>query len=149
MVNEPKVVINAQEHKAVIPASQASIELVRIKGTWPFDLFPDTMIIEEKRIVIKRNNLLFSTTITMPMSRLTIFEVTHSILFSSIHITGYTGYWIEADMQWLSYKDAQKVKDIVDGIRLKDSESIEILQHDKKTLIKTFETLGQTNTIMT
>lgn len=141
--SEPLVMVRKRDQQTLIPANQASQELVRIKGQFPFDLFPDELIVEEKRLVIKRRVFPFYvTTLTIPLSKVTMFEVTHSILFSSLYIKGFIGSNLETTFQWLSHTAAQKVKDIVDGLRLKDSESIDVLEHEKEHRIYTLERLG-------
>lgn len=139
---EPMVAVGKRE-KTLMPASEASLELVRVKGTWPFDLSPDILIVEERRVIIKRRTFPFyTTTTTIPLNKILMFEVTHSIFFSSIYMKGYVGYNIETAFQWLSHKSAQKVKDVVDGLRLQQNEAIEVLEHDKKGMSYALEKLG-------
>lgn len=139
---EPMVTVGRKD-KTLVPASEASMELARVEGIWPFDFFPDAIIIEEKRIIIKRRMFPFyTTTTTIPVSKILMFEVTHSIFFSSVYMKGYVGYNLEETFQWLSHKDAQRIKDVVDGLRLSQNESIEVLEHDKKGMSYTLEKLG-------
>lgn len=141
---EPLVMIKKfQQPHSTLPASQASRVLLHAKGKWPFDLVPDELIIEEKRIIVKRHFFPFVTTInTIPMNKLTNFEVTHSIFFSSVHIKAN----LIADMvfQWLDHKDAQEAKELIDGIRIRDNESIVVLEQEKRRYIQTLELIGQT-----
>lgn len=140
---EPMVSVGT-EH-AVLPASEVSKELLRAKGIWPFDLFPDELIIEEKRIVIKRNIFpFFSTTTTLPISRLTLFEWNKSILFSSVYIKGAYTDNIEITISWLSHKDAKKAKELIDGLSMKQNEAMEIMEHDRGRFIRALRIMGQT-----
>ena len=143
-VHKPEPLVSVGKHgKILIPASQVSMELMRVKGSFPFDLFPDELIIEEKRLVIKRCSFpCFVTTITIPMAKLVMLEVSNSFFFSSLYIRGFIGYNIETTFSWLSQKTAQKVKDVVDGIRLGESEMVEVLEHDKKNMTYALEKLG-------
>lgn len=140
---EPLVMMKKSAKQTVVQASDASPEIFRIKGRFPFDLYPDELIVEEKRLILKRNFFPWVSQITtVPISKLVSFEVTHSILFSSIFIKwGYSS--AETTFQWLTHKDAQKAKEITDGIRLRDNESIQVLEQDKKNLSRTFQFLGQ------
>lgn len=144
LYREPMVSVGA-EH-AVLPASQVSKELFRAKGIWPFDLFPDELIIEEKRIIIKRNIFpFFSTTTTLPVSRLTLFEWNKSIFFSSVFIRGAYTDNIEITMSWLSHDDAQKAKELIDGLSLKQNETMEIMEGDRRRFIRALRIMGQTS----
>lgn len=139
---EPMVAVGKKK-KTLMPASEASLELIRMDGKWPFDFFPDTIIVEEKRIILKRRTFPFyTTTTTVPLGKLLIFEVSHSVFFSSVYLKAYIGYSVEETFQWLTHKSAQRIKDIVDGLRLQETESIEVLEHDKKTMPYTLEKLG-------
>lgn len=142
-INEPMVMIKKSAKPVILPASEASPELFRLKGIVPFDLFPDELIIEEKRIIIKRNFFPFiSQILTIPIGKLSSFEVTHSIFFSSIYLK-WGGVDSEATFQWLHHKDAQQAKEIMDGIRLRDNESLVVFEKDKKGKAKAFQTLGR------
>lgn len=117
---------------------------MRIHGTWPFDLAPDELIIQEKRIIIKRN--IFpagGSVISLPLNKLVSFEVNHAFFYSALYIKG-EGESLNYLMQWLKPKDAVRAKEIIDGLRLKQSESIEIKEKDPKKIAKTLESLGRT-----
>lgn len=140
---EPLVMMKKSSKQTLVQASHASQEIFRIKGRFPFDLYPDELIVEEKRLILKRNFFPWVSQITtVPIAKLVSFEVTHSIFFSSIFIKwGYASS--DTTFQWLTHKDAQKAKEIMDGIRLRDNESIQVLEQDKNNLSRTFQVLGQ------
>lgn len=140
---EPMVMVKKFLDKTVLPASEVSPELFRAKGTWPFDLFPDELIIEVKRIVIKRNYFPFVSTVsTIPINNLLVFELTHSLFFSSLYIREAYGDNLNTTFCWLSHKDAQKAKDLVDGLRLKETEAIEVVERDRGKLSLALRILG-------
>lgn len=138
---EPLVMMKKQQ--GMVPASQASPVLFSAKGRWPFDFIPDELIIEEKRIIIKRKFFPFTSTITtVPMNKLTNFEVTHSIFYSSVHIKA--PLVIDTVFQWMKNSDAQEAKELIDGIRMRDNESIVVMEQDRNRFIQTLELIGQT-----
>lgn len=139
-------VIIKQDNNTVtqVPAIEVSKELLRIRGTWPFDFAPDELIIEEKRIIIKRNNFpVGGSVMSLPFQKLVSFEVNHAFFYSAIYIKG-EGEALNYIMQWLKPKDAIRAKEIVDGLRLKQSESIEIKEKDPHKISQTLQTLGRT-----
>lgn len=141
---EPLVMIKrtSQTPSNTLPATEATPVLFYAKGKRPFDFIPDELIIEEKRIIVKRHFFPFVTTLTtVPMNKLTNFEVTHSFMYSSVHIKAN----LIADMvfSWLDKNDAQEAKEIIDGLRLRDNESIVVLEHGKNRFIQTLQLMGQ------
>lgn len=140
----PIVIIHTKNESHPLAASQVSRELLRIKGSWPFDLAPDELIIEEKRLIIKRNNFPFGgSVVTLPLQKLTTFEVNQAYFYSALYIKG-EGNTLNTIIQWLKPEDALKAKEVVDGLRLKESESIEIKTENKEEMVEALKTLGQT-----
>lgn len=140
---DPYVVIKKSLDRKIVQASSVSKFLFKAKGTWPFDLLPDELIIEEKRLIIKTRIFPFYTTVnSLPLSRLTVFELTNSIFFSGIKIKGSYGDGIDLTFSWLKHSVAEKVKTLVDGLRLKESESIELTSTDKNSMVSTLQMIG-------
>lgn len=140
----PIVIIHTKNESHPLAASQVSRELLRIKGSWPFDLAPDELIIEEKRLIIKRNNFPFGgSVVTLPLQKLTTFEVNQAYFYSALYIKG-EGNTLNTIIQWLKPEDALKAKEVVDGLRLKESESIEIKTENKEEMVEALKTLGET-----
>ena len=137
------VVVKKNLSRKIVEASDVSKFLFKAKGTWPFDLLPDELIIEEKRIIIKTRIFPFYTTINMlPLNRITVFELTNSLFFSGIKIKGSYGDGIDMTFSWLKHSVAAKAKSLVDGLRLKESESIELTSTDKKNMVATLQLIG-------
>ncbi len=140
---EPYVVVKKNFERTVVAASQVSAFLYKAKGTWPFDLIPDELVVEEKRLVIKRRYFPFFTVITtVPLSRVTVFELTQSIFFSGIRIKGSYGDGVDTVFQWLTHDSAQKLKSVVEGLRLKETESVELLNQDRKSKVQALQLIG-------
>lgn len=143
--NNALVVIKRNNKEAqAVPASEISRELLRIRGTWPFDMAQDELIIEEKRIIIKRNTFPFGGyVLSLPIKKLVSFEVNHAFFYSALYIKG-EGNSLNYVMQWLKPKDAIRAKELVDGLRLQESELIEIKEKDPEKLAQTLESIGHT-----
>ncbi len=125
-----------------MPPADVSPELLRIKGTWPYDLNPDELIIEEKRIIIKRNYFpAGGSVITVPVHNLSSFELNHALLFSAVYIKE-KGKEDAIVVQWLKQKAASRAKAIIDGLLLKESESIEIYTTDRRQFVNTLQSIG-------
>lgn len=122
-------------------------EVLRIKAVWPFDFFPDELIIEEKRIVVNRRHFfLFNTIDTIPISNIFVFEVTHALFFSSIYIKGGEFGGIEVEIKWLKLKDAKRAKQIVDGLYMREKGLIEVKERDPKRRMEIIKKIGEAYT---
>lgn len=141
--SDPLVVVRKVRDRKITKASKISQFLCRVKSFWLFDWFPDELILEEKRIVLKHRYFPFFTSInTIALNRVTVFEVIHSIFFSSIHVRGSYGDGIDDTFRWLRHSQAQEMKEVVDGLRLRESESIEIENDDRLVMLKTLSLIG-------
>lgn len=142
---KPMVVIrrNNKETQAV-PPSEISRELLRIHGSWPFDIARDELIIEEKRLIIKRNMFpVGGSVMSLPLKKLVSFEVNHAFFFSALYIKG-EGNTLNYVMQWLKPEDAIRAKELVDGLRMQESELIEIKDKDPHKIAQTLQSIGHT-----
>jgi hypothetical protein len=142
--NAPVVIKRNNKEAQAVPASEISRELLRIRGTWPFDMAQDELIIEEKRIIIKRNTFPFGRyVLSLPIKKLVSFKVNHAFFYSALYIKG-EGNSLNYVMQWLKPKDAIRAKELVDGLRLQESELIEIKEKDPQKIAQTLESIGHT-----
>lgn len=139
------VTVKSKPQADVVPPSQVSKVLFVARGVWPFDFYPDELIIEEKRIVVKKNYFPFGGSIlSLPIKRLYTFELINSIFFSSIHIKGEALGNADIRFAWLKHKDALEAKNLVDGLKIKENESVEIYARDKEALTRVIEAMGET-----
>lgn len=137
---DPVVLVDRFPKRKFTHASLVSPEIFRVKSVWPFELLPDELIIEEKRIIIKQRVFpFFEVTNTVQVDRITLLQVSSSIFFSSIFIKGITS---EYTISWLKHDDARTVKEIVDGLRIKQNESLKISENSYEGKIQTLQILG-------
>ncbi|MFO0703596.1 MAG: hypothetical protein U0525_02625 [Patescibacteria group bacterium] len=144
--SEPMVAVKENNKEQVVPASDASKEIIRISGKRPFDLSPDELIIEEKRIVYKKNYFPWTSVVsTFLIDKMLECELTHSLLYSNLHIKANDVTPVDIRMSWLDHSEAKKVKEIIDGMRLANTKSIEIKERNSPQVAKTLEILGSTS----
>ncbi|MGE5041967.1 MAG: hypothetical protein ACM3IJ_03610 [Candidatus Levyibacteriota bacterium] len=132
-------------HEKLTYASLVSPEVFRMKAFWLFDWFPDELIIEEKRLIIKQKQIpFFITTTTIPLDKLIVFQVTRSIFFSSIYIKGEKEKTEVEDytISWLKHEDARMAKELIDGLHMKQKEKVEILDNSPRKKIQALQVLG-------
>lgn len=140
---DPIVLVDKYLKKQFLPASLISPELFRLKSIWPFELLPDVLIIEEKRIVIHEKSFpYFITTQTVPLDRIFVFQITKSLFFSSIYIKADYSSNVDHTIHWVKHEDAKRAKEIVDGLKLKQAESVKVPEANSDKYMQTLQVLG-------
>lgn len=139
------VKIREQKPDKETPISTKNVSpvLYRAKGVWPFDFVPDEFIVEEQRLVLITNHFPFGCYIgTMTMDKLSSIEVSQSLFFSSITLESSELHGFNAKFNWLTNKDAHCIKEIVDGLKVKELANVEIPQTKPSNISKTLESMG-------
>jgi hypothetical protein len=141
--DEPIVKLTKPPVQQTVPLSQASRELYRIRGTWPFDFYPDTLIIEELRIVVHLNYFPFQTVIhTIPIHDIFTVTLSSSWPFASLgFMLGMAG-GTTFQLNYLKRREARRAKEIMDGLMIARKESIEIISPNAATIGQAAETIG-------
>jgi len=138
--DEPLVFVDKFSKSKFTYASLISPEVFSLKAVWPFDLFPNELIIEEKRIIIKEKQLpYFVTTTTIPLKDVLIFQVNNSLLFASVYIKSFN---TEHKLSWLKNADACTAKEIVDGLKIKQNESLKMTEETNERKIQALQIMG-------
>jgi hypothetical protein len=126
-----------------VRAVEVSKILYRARGVWPFDFVPDEIIVEEKRIIVTINYFPWGSDIgTLPVNKLSSIEVIHALFFSSLIIQNTELHGYHATIKWLTHKDAQTIKEIVDGIKVRELSSVGIPNERASNMRRTLQTLG-------
>ncbi|MCS7091980.1 MAG: hypothetical protein NZM26_01360 [Patescibacteria group bacterium] len=100
-------------------------ELFRVKAYWPFDFFPDELVIQEKTISVIRREFLFSYVETIPVKDVGRIVLTHSPFFDSITIIGKNpAHTLEIKM--LPKGKAKVAKEIIDGLLIEDAGGVDV-----------------------
>lgn len=100
--------------------------LARFKSVFPFDLFPDELIVEEKRIVwIQRFGPKMCEVITLSPGDINRIEASAGPLFGHIHVA-IPRHDIEIIVEKLKRKDAFRARDLIEGLMGASREGIKI-----------------------
>jgi len=103
--------------------------LAHFRGVWPFDFFPDEVIIDKKAITIVRHWFFgVGQKITCHFDDLVNAEVNVGPFFGSLKI--YSKYFTdgEEDIKWFSRGDAKKIHAILQGLLMAKKEGVDL--HD-------------------
>ena len=113
----------------------------------PFDLFPDILNIEEKRITIVNRHLFSSEVHSVDIKNISNILINNSILYSQLVIISKTFEENEIKIRNLRTKDAVFARRIVEGLRIFENENIDTSGYTKKELIAKLEELSTTEIV--
>jgi hypothetical protein len=142
-------------HKLENIANRHDIEVLRIKGVFPFDLFPDTLIIDTTKVTIVKSQM-FATEniITIPLKDLADVHVQTALFLASLTIA----YMPQASspgmlkpeeeqIACLKRKDVLRAKNILKGIMVAQAEEIDIAKLSPEEVFALIEKVGHSEGI--
>lgn len=120
--------------------------LLKISAVFPFDLFPDTVVIDENKLSIIHREFFFSPTILS----FTIYDINDVVVESSIFFAtlrllpnGYGENWVQ--VKYLKKKEAIEAKRIVAGLRVGIKEGVDITKVQTPDLARKIAIMGAIN----
>lgn len=120
---------------------QSNIILGRFRGVWPFDFFPDEVIIDKQSVTIVRHNFFFSKgKITCHFEDLVNSEFNVGPFFGSMSI--YSKYFTDGEEQihWFSRDSILRIHAILQGLLIAKKEGVDLKSvPDDELLAKLYE----------
>lgn len=120
--------------------------LFRAQTVFPFEVFPDRIIIDHHKVTLIHTMFFFSYEIqSIFIHNIKDVITDTSLLFGSLRILpdGYNETW--ADIKHLWKKDAIKARNIISGLILGYKEGINIRKVETQNLQQQIESLGMVN----
>lgn len=115
---------------------------------FPFDLFPDTINVEEGRLtIITRTFFLFSRVHSVDLKNLSNIFVNVAPFFAQLIIISKTFEENEIKINWLRKDEAVFVRRIVEGLRLFESKRIDTSNYTVKELVSKLMELSTTEIV--
>ncbi|HSW97429.1 MAG TPA: hypothetical protein VLF89_06400 [Candidatus Saccharimonadales bacterium] len=123
--------------------------LLRIKAVFPFEFFPDSVVIDETKINIIHRIFFWTAEIqSIPIQHIQDVEVDTSVLFATLKIlpTGFsvvsmTENWVKVNYLWR--RDALRARRIIAGLLIASREGIDLTKVDTVNFVKKIEGLGE------
>ena len=113
------------DHPHVEPVKNSPV-LVHLKSIFPFQIFPDELIVEEKRIVwIHRFGPKMCEVLTLLPNDINRIEASAGPLFGHLHIS-IPRHDVDILMERLSRKETFLARDLIDGLITAIKQGIEI-----------------------
>lgn len=114
---------------------------------FPFDLFPDTIIIEEGRITIISRHLLSSEVHSVDINDISNIFINTTIFFSQLVIISNTFEDNKIKIRNLRPREAVFARRIIEGLRIFVNKHIDTSNYSKEELITKLEELSTTKIV--
>jgi len=144
-VNPQPQVQSTEEKKPTLDQvlEESNEVLARFRGVWPFDFFPDEVIVDKKAITIVRHWFFgVGQKITCHFEDLVNAEVNVGPFFGSMSI--YSKYFTDGqeDVKWFSRGDAKKLHAILQGLLMARKEGVDIKNIPNDELLEKLYKIG-------
>ena len=115
---------------------------------FPFDLFPNTINIEDGRITIINRHFLSSEVHSVDIKNISNIFINTSIFFSQLVIISKTFEENEIKIRNLKTSEAIFVRRIIEGLRVFENKQIDTSNYTKEELITKLEKLSTTEIVI-
>lgn len=131
-------------------ADRHDVEILRAKAVFPFDLFPDSIIIDTTKVtIVKKQMFATEQVITVPLKDLADVQVQTSLFLASVTIK-YMPHStnpgmlkpVECQITCLRRADAIRSKNILKGILVAQSEEIDFSKLASEEIVNMIEKFG-------
>lgn len=137
------------ENKTVAKlVKQSNRILVSVSShAFPFDLFPNTINVEEGRITIITRHFLSSEVHSIDIKNISNIFINQTILFSQLVIISKTYEENEIKIRNLRTKEAIFVRRIIEGLRVFEKNKIDTSNYSRNELVAKLEELSTTKIV--
>lgn len=127
-------------------ARQSKTVLLRINNLFPFDLFPDTLIVDEHKVTIIHRNLFGVCEVhSVLISDITDVVVYTTLFLSSLIIIDSSNYRFPIDItiRYLLTADAFKAREIIQGLIAAHRQHVELDQIPYQEVVDRVSRVGE------
>lgn len=115
-----------------------------VKGQWPFDFFPTTLVVTKSKVDVIDILFFFSKDISsILISEIARVEVTTNLFFSTLTIRSKTVDRVLKKVPYLRPSEAIKAQSIIQGLLIAKAEKLDVASMSSPQLQPMVETLGQ------
>lgn len=123
---------------------QSSTQLIKISAFWPFDFFPNQIVVDINKIDIVFKEFFYSERVhTILIKNVIDVMVDYSLFFASIEIVVEGFQENLVNIHYLKKKEAIKVKRIISGLVVANKQGIDLAKIDIKDLAEKLEEIGK------
>lgn len=117
--------------------------LLRCKTFFPFDLFPNTLIIDHNKVdIIYRNFFFTSQTVSIQIAKINYVRVEASIFFSTLQIETLGMEQNPPPLQFMKNKEASTAQHLIFGLMSAEKHNIDLSNLTKKEIFDKLLDIG-------
>lgn len=126
--DSPSPITSTEKQKLDHLKSKCDCILFRTKTVFPFDFFPDDLIIDSEKVNIIIRDFFGAEQIHgIPIKNITDLSVEHSAFFATLHILPGRVFQNQVvSIRHLKKNDAIKARNIIQGLIIADRENVEL-----------------------
>jgi len=123
--------------------NESHIVLLKLKSVFPFDFFPDEIIVDPMKVnIVSREFFLSPTTHTIYIKNILDILVDCSVFFATVRIM-YEGFGPNVVyVKYLKKSEAQKARRIIQGLAVATREGVDFTKLNTRELVNKIENLG-------
>lgn len=136
---------NQEPHTALSSLAANSLApLFEVKGTFPFDLLPDTVSVDQNKVdIIIREFPFFKRVYSNLIKNINAVTLTTGLFFATLNFE-VTGYETNPPLvKWLPIHDAVRARRIITGLIVVFKEGIELSQVHPQEVLQRVEEIGK------
>lgn len=139
------VVSNSEVAKLKSVVTESNRVLFRAKTVFPFDLFPNELVVQENKVDINYGLFFYSKTlISMPIANINMASASTSIFFGTLSIEIEGNNENPNKVTFLSATDAVRARRFINGLVLCYKDNIDLSSLDLDYVKKKVEEIGST-----
>lgn len=132
---------NSEQLDNLIEKSNKNLQT--LSTVFPFTLFPTTITIDPDKVTVTFKEFFASNNFqTMLIKEITNVEVQTDLFFGSLKIRDSADRAHEILVKFLKKKDAEKAREIIQGLIVGTKQGVDFSQIEQETLVKKVEELG-------
>lgn len=135
-----------QRHKFHELVQDVRTPLYKLSSVFPFDLFPNKIIIDVHKInVIFKEFFWSGRTLSIYIQNISDVLIDKSLFFATLKIVdkGYVENMVRVSYLWK--KEADRARSIIQGLVIADKEGIDLTKIENKEIMMQVEKLGETH----
>ncbi|OGK18934.1 hypothetical protein A2866_05020 [Candidatus Roizmanbacteria bacterium RIFCSPHIGHO2_01_FULL_39_8] len=148
MISITRTIYSIDRNKLYNLTNKSKEILLKIHSIFPFDLFPNTIVVDEVKVSVIYRFFFASEQIRdILIKDIRSVYVDSSIFFAALNISFVWPRLIKEKTTTINYlrkNDALRAKNIIEGLMITSYENVEIKDIEKTTLVKNVSTIGRT-----
>jgi hypothetical protein len=129
---------------------KANRNLLEISTVFPFDLFPNTIRVDENKVdIVYRNSFFDKHVVSILIKNINSVTISTGVLFATINfeVSGFvTGYEVKpTPIPYFKKKDAVHLKRVVMGLIAAHSEGVDLAKVPSRDIESKIEQIGKSN----